>query len=311
MTEFLAGVLAMILSIIPGGTADPAGYTGYLEAHYVYVSPASGGQIVDIAVAEGEAVAAGQILFALDDRQQRAVLDAATARAMSAHATLDNLVTGGRAAEVEVVRASLRRAQAELRLAQANLDRSEKLFALGNVPQMQLDQDEAARNAAQAQVAQLSAQVDVAELPARSAQQEAAEANLTAAQADAHRAAMDLADRQTTAPIDGVVDRLFFRVGETVAGMPVLSILPAGALKARFFVPEADRSRLALGMKVHVDCDGCTSMAATITYMAAAPQTTPPVIYSREERGRLVYLVEAELAEPGTMQPGQPVTVTR
>tara|TARA_R110002124_G_scaffold16882_7_gene71460 strand:+ start:21074 stop:22009 length:936 start_codon:yes stop_codon:yes gene_type:complete len=311
MTDFLAGILAMILSSIPGAAAGPVGYTGYLEADYVYVSPASGGQIVDIAVAEGEAVAAGQMLFAIDDRQQRALLDAATARAKSAQATLDNLVTGGRSPEIEVARAALRRAQSDLRLAQSNLDRSERLFALGNVSRMKLEQDEAARNSAQAQVAQLTAQVDVAELPARNGQQAAAEANLTAAQADARRAAVDLEDRQTKAPIDGVVDRLFFRVGETVAGMPVVSILPAGALKALFFVPEADRAQLALGARVHVDCDGCKAMEATITYMAARPQTTPPVIYSREERGRLVYLVEAKLVEPGTMRPGQPVTVTR
>lgn len=311
MKAFLAGLLASLMSLWPGGGAEPAGYVGYLEADYVYVAPASAGRITDIAVAEGQSIKAGTMLFRLDDRQQRALLDAAEAQVASARATLDNLETGGRRQEVDVVRASLSKAQSDLALAQSNLARSEKLLALGTVPAVRVEQDRAARDAAQAQVDQLTAQVDVAELPARNGQQLAAEANLQAAQANARRAGLELADRQTTAPIDGVVDRLFYTRGEMAGTSPVLSILPAGALKARFFVPEADRSALALGENVHVGCDGCAAMDATITYLAQEPQTTPPVIYSREERGRLVYLVEAELKAPGTLQPGQPVTVTR
>jgi HlyD family secretion protein len=221
-------------------------------------------------------------------------------------------VTGSRSQEIDVIRASLNKAQSDLDLAESNLARSEKLLAAGAEPAVRVEQDRAALASAQAQVEQLTAQVDVAELPARNAQQVAAEANLTAAEADASRAALDLEDRQTMAPIAGVVDRLFYSAGEmAAAGMPVVSILPDGALKARFFVPETDRAGLAIGGMVNVGCDGCTDMTARITYLAAEPQTTPPVIYSREERGRLVYLVEAELEAPGTLQPGQPVTVTR
>ncbi|MCS6759150.1 MAG: HlyD family efflux transporter periplasmic adaptor subunit [Candidatus Devosia euplotis] len=289
MTGFLAGIPAMLMAIPPGSTPDRTGYTGYLEADYVYVAPASGGRITDIAATEGQAVTAGQVLFALGDLQQRALLDAAETRAAPTRATLDNLVTGSRRQEIDMIRASLSKAQSDLELAQSNLSRREKLLALGNVPEMRVEQDRAARNA----------------------QQEAAEANLTAAQADARQAALNLADCQTRAPIDGLVDRLFFNAGEMAAGTPAVSILPKDALKARFFVPEADRAALALGETVHVGCDGCSVMEATITYLAATPQTTPPVIYSRQERGRLVYLAEAELAALGTLQPGQPVTVTR
>ena len=311
MMDFLTGIVASILSLLPGGAAAPEGYVGYLEADYVYVAPASPGRIVDIAVAEGDVVTAGALLFALDDRQQQAQRDAALARVASAKASLDNLETGSRAQEVDVIRAALSKAQSDLALAQANLARSEKLLDAGAVPAVRVEQDRAAVNAAQAQVAQYSAQVDVAELPARSAQQVAAEANLTAAQADADGAALILADRQTIAPVSGVVDKLYFQVGEMVSGAPVAAIRPAGALEAHFFVPEADRSSLAVGQHVQVGCDGCTSVEATIISLASEPQTTPPVIYSRQERGRLVYLVKAELTAPGLLQPGQPVTVTR
>lgn len=312
MNEFFAGVLAAIMSILPGGGAEEAGYAGYLEADYVYAAPVTAGRIAGIAVAEGQTIAADDLLFSLEDGQQEALLAAAQARVEAARATLHNLETGSRAEEIDVIRANLNKAQADLALAQSNLVRSEKLLAAGTVAPVRVEQDRAALAAAQAQVAQLTAQVNVAELPARDAQQVAAEANLAAAEADAGRAALDLNDRATRAPVSGIVDRLFYATGEiAMAGAPVIAILPEGALKARFFVPEGERAALAIGATVSVGCDGCTAMTARITYLAAEPQTTPPVIYSREERGRLVYLVEAELDAPGTLQPGQPVTVTR
>lgn len=312
MSDFLAGIFAAVMGLLPGGAADEAGYVGYLEADYVYVAPVGGGRIGDVAVREGEPVAAGDILFTQDAAQQQALLTAARARVEAAQANLDNLTTGSRALEIAVIRASLDKAQSDLVLAQSNLTRSEKLLLTGTVTEARVEQDRAALAAAQAQVAQLTAQVGVAELPARNAQQVAAEADLGAAEADASRAQLDLADRQTAAPVAGTVDRLFYSAGEmAAAGTPVVSILPDGALKARFFVPEADRSALAVGGMVQVGCDGCAVMTAHITYFASEPQTTPPVIYSREERGRLVYLVEAQLDAPGTLRPGQPVTVTR
>ena len=311
MNEFFAGVLAAIMSILPGGATEDAGYAGYLEADYVYAAPVTPGRIAGIAVAEGQAVAADDLLFRLEDVQQQALLDAAQARVESARATLQNLETGSRVEEIDVIRANLSKARADLALAQSNLARSERLLAAGTVASVRVEQDRAALASAEAQVAQLTAQVNVAELPARDAQQVAAEANLDAAEADAGRAALDLDDRETRAPVAGTVDRLFYAEGEiAVAGAPVVAILPEGALKARFFVPEAERAALAIGQVVNVSCDGCAAMTATVTRLASEPQTTPPVIYSREERGRLVYLVEAELDAPGTLRPGQPVTVT-
>jgi HlyD family secretion protein len=311
MNEFLAGLLAAIMSILPGGVAEDGGYAGYLEADYVYAAPVSPGRIASIAVAEGQAVAAGDLLFTLDGAQQQALLTAAEARVEAARATLENLETGSRAEEIDVIRANLSKAEADLALAQANLARGEKLLEAGTVASVRVEQDRAALASAQAGVAQLTAQVNVAELPARDAQQVAAEANLAAAEADAERTALDVEDRRTRAPVGGTVDRLFYAMGEiATAGAPVVAILPAGALKATFFVPESERSALAIGQTVSVSCDGCAVMAAIVTRLASEPQTTPPVIYSREERDRLVYLVEAQIAVPGALRPGQPVTVT-
>ena len=138
----------------------------------------------------------------------------------------------------------------------------------------------------------------MAELPARDAQQWQAEANLAAAKADAEKARADLADRTVVAPREGRVERLYFAAGEVAgAGTPVVALLPAEALKVKFYVAEAERAALALGQTVAVACDGCAAgLTARLSYFAADPEFTPPVIYSRDERQRLSFLAEAVLA---------------
>lgn len=310
MNEFLAGLMAAVLSVFSPG-ADPAGYSGYLEADYVYVAPVSAGRIVSLDAEEGQVVDAGDTLFTLDASQQKNLLNAAMARVSAARATLENLETGSRSEELDVIRASLAKAEADLAQAQSNLSRTERLVEAGTVPSVRLEQDRTALASAQAQVNQLRAQLAVAELPARNAQQVAAEANLTAAEADAERARQDMDDRTIEAPVAGIVDRVFFRVGEVAGvGVPVISMLPQGPLEVWFFVPEVERAALAVGAEVTVTCDGCADgQTARVTHIASEPQTTPPVIYSREERSRLVYLVKARLETANALQPGQPVTV--
>ncbi len=311
MNEFFGWALGLF-SFIPGvGHAPPPSWNGYVEADYAYVSAASPGTITEIAVREGDLVTTGNVLFRLSDTQQRALVAAAEARVDAAEANLDNLLTGSRSEEVDVIRASLAKARADLSLAQQSLDRSEKLFAQGLIPQAKLDQDRATFAAAGAQVTQLEAQLRVAELPARDAQQIAAEANLAAAKADAERAAADLADRTVVATRPGRVERLFFEAGEmATTGVPVLSLSDSDAMKVKFYLSEADRARFSMGETVSVSCDGCAAgLTAHVSYFASDPQFTPPVIYSRDERNRLVFLVEATMDSQSGILPGQPVSI--
>ena len=314
MNEFLAWLTGLIGVLFPGfGVAEAPQYNGYVEADYLYAASVTGGQIAALAVQEGDVVRTGDLLFTLADSQQQALLDAAEARVAAAEANLKNLATGGREDEIAVVRATLSKAEADLSLARESSARSGKLFAEGLVPQSKLDQDRASLASAEANVRQLAAQLKVTELPARDAQQWQAEANLAAARADAEKARADLADRRVTAPEGGRIERLYFDAGEmSAAGTPVLSLLPAGALKVKFYLPEPARQRFALGDSVAVSCDGCPAgLTATLSYMASDPQFTPPVIYSRDERQRLSFLAEATLDPNVVLHPGQPVTLAR
>ena len=212
-----------------------------------------------------------------------------------------------------MIRASLSEARAAQSLARTTLARTENLSASGIVTQAKVDADRSALDQANAHVAQLEAQLRVAELPARSEQVIAARATLDAARADAEVAAARLDDMRTTAPIAGRIEKVYYTVGEVAsAGTPVVSILPPDALKVLFYLPESARAGFRIGDRLALSCDGCAEgIEATITRMASDPQYTPPLIYSRDERRRMVFRAEARLDRGTGLLPGQPVTLER
>jgi len=134
---------------------------------------------------------------------------------------------------------------------------------------------------------------------------------LRVAEARVNSSQTRLARRTGFAPVDGVVQQIYFREGETVpAQRPVLSIMPPGNMKLRFYVPEADLPKLAIGDEVRVTCDNCAAdLNAKIYFIATAAEYTPPVIYSLDERNKLVYLIQARPSKPDALRVGQPISV--
>ncbi|MCI2400560.1 HlyD family efflux transporter periplasmic adaptor subunit [Aliiroseovarius subalbicans] len=314
MSDFLPWIMSLFAAVFPSLGEPPAPvYAGYVEAEYVHVAPTLTRRITDMAVAEGDLVAAGDLLYALDATREAAALRAAVARQAAAEANLHNLETGSRAAEIQVIDASLQQALADQALARSNLARSQSLFDRDIVTTARVDADSTALERANAQVSQLRAQLEVAQLPARVEQVAAAQASLDAAAADADQARSTLDDLTVTAPASGLVDTTYFEPGEVAsAGKPVLSILPPGALTVLFYIPEPERLDFAVGQTLALSCDGCDDgLTVRITRMASDPQYTPPVIYSRDERARLVFRAEARLESSTGLLPGQPVTLAR
>jgi HlyD family secretion protein len=141
---------------------------------------------------------------------------------------------------------------------------------------------------------------------------EDAEAALRTAQARLNSAQTRLARRRVFSPVEGPVQQIYFRVGEMVpAAKPVVALLPPRNLKARFYVGEAVLPQLKLDDWVNVGCDGCPEgIRAKISFISRTSEFTPPVIYSQEERSKLVFLIEARPEKPELLRVGQPVTVT-
>ena len=153
-----------------------------------------------------------------------------------------------------------------------------------------------------------------ARLPSRADERAAADAQVEAARQVVRQNAWREQQKRQEAPAEAVVSDTFFRPGEFVgAGQPVLSLLPPGNLKARFYVAERELARLAPGQAVQLSCDGCGApVAARVSFIATQPEYTPPVIYSNAQRSKLVFLVEARpvnLADGARLKPGQPLDV--
>ena len=163
-------------------------------------------------------------------------------------------------------------------------------------------------------IAETAAQLATAQLGGRADAIAAAEAEVAAAQAALDRAGWSIAQKSRSAPAAALVYDTLFREGEFVAaGQPVVSLLPPANLKVRFFVPEAQFGALKAGAVVKVAITGqAAPLDARISYLSPKPEYTPPVLYNRENRSKLVFMVEAVFDPAATrdLHPGQPVDVT-
>src|SRR5271166_6250937 len=140
---------------------------------------------------------------------------------------------------------------------------------------------------------------------------EDAEAALRTAQARLNSSQTRLARRKVFSPVTGTIQQVYFRGGELVStGKPIVAVLPPGNLKLRFFVNEATLPKLKLGDPVTIICDGCDKgITARITFIARSSEFTPPVIYSMDERSKLVFMIEARTQQPERLRVGQPVSI--
>ena len=316
MNLFKVACLAAALScalLAACGPPKDEGWSGYAEAEYVYVAAPLAGTLSSLAVQSGQQVAQGAALFALESEAEKAAREEAHARLDAARFQAEDTDKGKRQVEVAVNEAQLRQAQAQARLAQQDIARKTDLVARGFISRAQLDEAHATLAQAQARVAELSSVVQVARLPARADERAAAAAQVEAARQVLRQTEWRQQQKQQAAPAAGQVVDTFFRPGEFVAaGQPVLALLPPANLKARFFVPEGQLAGVALGGAVTLQCDGCgPPIAARISHIASRPEYTPPVIYSNEQRSKLVFMAEAKPApaDAARLRPGQPLTV--
>jgi HlyD family secretion protein len=303
-----------ILLLAACGPAKERPLQGYIEGEYVRVGAPFAGTLEKLAVQRGDQVASGAALFALEQGNELAGRRQAEEQLKSAQARLENLKSGKRAPEVETVEDQLRQALAARELSQANFKRQESLYKSGFISSAALDDARTKLKSDDASVAQLKASVATAKLPGRPDEIRAAQADADAARQALAQADWRVGQRTVAAPQAGRVNDTYYVVGDFVpAGSPVVSILPAANVKIRFYVPETILGRVRPGETVTFSCDGCGApMSATIAFIADRAEFTPPVIYSKENRAKLVYLVEARPAAESAakLNPGQPVDVT-
>ncbi|RFC68620.1 MULTISPECIES: HlyD family secretion protein [Mesorhizobium] len=300
----------ILASLLSCGSPTPLA-VGYVEGEFVRLAPIETAHVQTVAVRRGDRVEPGQIIVRLEDTDVRIAVAQAEAALAQAEAQLADLKIGKRPEEIDVLAAALNSAEAEHEEAGRVLERTQDLFGRGTATQAQLDTAKTQLQVTAAAIGQAKANLAVANLPARQETIRAAEEAVKQASAALEEAHWRQSKRSLIAPSAGRVDDVIRDPGD-IAGpsAPVLSILPDGAVKLKVYVPEPDFSKLKLGGKLTVRCDGCgNGLTATISYVSPDPEFTPPVIYSLETRQKLVYLIEARPDGDTRLKPGQIVDV--
>lgn len=317
MTGFGVRTAGLVLAAVGAAAGcdrpDPDRVQGYVEGEFVYVAAPRAGALEALPVRRGDRVSAGSPLFALDPEPERTAWDEAARRVSQARANLADLTKGRRPPEIESLEAQLAQARAALVRSESELARVGRLAGTGSVSAEERDRARSARDQDRARVAQLEADLKTARLGSREDQVTAAEANLRALEAAIAKAEWDVAQKRQAAPQAALVFDTLYREGEWVAaGRPVVVLLPPPNVKVRAFVPETRVGAIRPGDPVRVFVDGVAEpFAGRVSFISPRAEYTPPVIYSRESRSKLVFLIEATF-DPATaaeLHPGQPVDV--
>ncbi len=310
MRVFLALLLPLMVAVGCEKAPDNA-WQGYIEGEYVLLASPYAGQLEKLHVRRGERIKTGKPVFALEQESERAARLEAEERLKAAQARLGNLKVPKRPPEIEALRAQVNQARAARELAALQLQQAQRLFKESFVAQARLDEARATHEREVARVREAEAQLSNALQPlGRDAERDAAESEADAARAALAQAAWRLDQKSVAAPVTGLVHDTFFVEGEWVpAGRPVAALLPPGNIKVRFYVPEAVLASMHAQRLVEIRCDGCPApIEAKVSYVSDRAEYTPPVLFSRESRAKLMFLVEARL--PGAnLRPGQPVDV--
>lgn len=307
------GAMVLILGLL-GCKRPPSNLLqGYVEGEFVYVSSPLGGKLTKLNVQRGAQVKAGDVLFELENVAETAARDEASHRLQQAKNTLADAQKGKRPTEIASLEAQLKQAREVLALSEIELARQLELTKSGAVAVDSTDQARSTNVQSRQRVEQLEADLKTAALGMRSDAVAALEAEVKAREAALAKAAWDLSQKQQSAPQAGVVNDTLYRAGEMVAaGRPVVSLLPPANIKVRTFVPETRLIKLKVGDAAKVRLDGAAeALNAKVSFIAPQAEYTPPVIYSQENRSKLVFMIELHFddAVAATLHPGQPVDV--
>lgn len=304
--------IPLVASLFAGCLPPEPVAVGYVEGEYVLLAPLENAQVRSVSVRRGDAVTVGQVLATVEGADAEIAVAQSEAALAQAKAQLADLKQGKRPEEIAVLEAALRSAEAQAAEARRVMTRTEELKQKGIATQADLDKAATSLEIAEAAVGKARADLEVAKLPARPEAIEAAQHQVDQAEASLEQARWRLSQRRIIAPSTGRISDVIRHAGDLAGpAAPILSMLPDGAVKIKFYVREGDFSSIAVGDRLAVRCDGCPDgLTARVSYVAPDPEFTPPVIYSLESRQKLSHLVEAKPeGNAAALQPGQIVDV--
>jgi HlyD family secretion protein len=285
--------------------------SGYVEGETLYLASPVAGNVARLGVRRGQRVAAGAPLFVVAPIQRAAQSEEAQAELEAARAQAEDARKGQRPAEIAILEAERDSAAAAAREARILLTRTQALVERGIYARVRLDEVRAAWETAAARLDAANGRIEAANLGQREDEIRAAEARVGQARARRAETGVRVGDMAPVAPSAGTIEDVFYQRGEwAAANQPIVALIPDGRVFVRFFVPQDQVAAYRPGARIRFRCDGCPDgLAATIAFVSPRPEFTPPIIYSRDSRDRLVFMVEARPDAGARLVPGLPVDV--
>lgn len=310
----VALLVALSISPLLSACGTEERLQGYVEGDYVDVAAPLAGRLDALNVQRGETIPQGTSLFRLESAFERAAVDEAEQNVLRAENALADMGKGRRPSELAAIQAQLREARSSLDFARVDYERKKRLYAERTISEQELDRARTEYETARQAANRIQAELSTAKLGGRTDEVAAAQAELDGARAKLEQARWNFDQKEQAAPVAGLVFDTYYEQGEWVAaGRPVVSLLPPENIKVIFFVPEPLAGTLHPGHHAEISFDGAPAPVPVIlTFISPEAEYTPPVIYSSENRAKLVFLVEAR-PEPeyaDALRPGQPVDVT-
>ena len=286
---------------------------GYIDARYIYISRPVSGYLQHLSVYRGNDVTAGQLLAELDPSPEIEQLGEAQKELESAKQELLDRIKGTRETILLAIMAKERQNQANLLLAKQDLDRKKYLYERNIIAKAAYYEAVAKYESTRQEVEESKANYAEAIQGSRENKILEQKATVDAQQANVDRLKWYVSQKKIYAPVNAHVFDTYYEEGEFIpSGQLILSLLSPKEIRVVFFLPEKDLHATHLGTSITLTCDGCVGKTkAKVNYISTQAEYTPPVIYSRETREKLVYRIEAIMPEDAAkfFHHGQPVTV--
>jgi HlyD family secretion protein len=310
--QFRFATLLAFTPLLAGcaGRADAPGIvaSGHVEATRVRVSTKVGGRLQSLAVAEGDAVAAGQEIGRIDPTDLQLALQQARAERDRAAADLRLRLAGARREDVAELEAKARGIAVEVASAERDLERMQALLDKGSGTPKARDDATARRDVAAQGLAAARQALARSRAGSRVEEKDAARAGVAAAEARIAQLEQQLKDAENASPLAGVVTEKVAEAGELLQpGAPLVEVTSLADAWLTVYLPEADLARIRFGQAAEVETDGGQKRSGKVSFVASQAEFTPKNVQTKDERVKLVFKVKIALDNAdGLFKPGMP-----
>lgn len=301
------------LLILAGCSTDHDGMieaSGTLEAVEVNVSSKVSGQLLQLNVAEGSKVLAGDTLAILDHEMLTLQLQQAVAGVDAAQSQYDLLRNGAREEDLKLANESLVQAEASFATAETDFKRIKELYEQQSVSQKQYEDAESRYTITKAQRNGAKQNLQKLQRFARPEDLNAAKARVEQAQAQANIIKKQIKDSYIVAPAPGTITHKPVEEGELVAaGTVVVKISRLEKMELRIYVGETDLGKVKLGgdADVVIDTFPDKTYPGKIVYVSPTAEFTPRNVQTKDERTKLVFGIKLEVENTnGELKSGMP-----